>query len=230
MKMKEMCEDERPREKLLMRGATALSDGELLSILLSSGTREESALDVARRLISGCSGGLTELFNLSPEELMARPGIGPCKAARIMAAFELGKRFVGDSSGASRKPIVSARGVFEMMIPLLKGLDHEENWVIFLNDSNYFLGKLRLTSGGSNSTVIDIRQTVRSALRKNAAGIILVHNHPSGNPDPSAADVRMTDALREACRAMQIQLLDHVVVSDNSFFSMADGRLYRAGR
>ena len=227
MKMKEMCEGERPREKLMARGAAALSDGELLAILLRSGTRQESALDVARGLLGNCSGRLTELFNLSPEDLTSRPGIGVCKAAQIMAAFELGKRFLADSSEASRRPIVSSRSVFEMMIPLLKGLDHEENWVIFLNDCNYFLGKLRLTTGGGSSTIIDVRQTVRSALRKNAAGIILVHNHPSGNPDPSAADVRMTDALREACRSMQIQLLDHVVVSDNSFFSMADGRLYR---
>lgn len=228
MKIKDLSADERPREKMLARGAGSLSDGELLAVLLRSGNRDESALDLARRLLSLSGGRLGTLFNLSQDKLCSLPGIGPCKAGSILAAFELGRRFLQEESSVVKTPLLTARQIYDRMIPQLKGLPHEECWILFLNEHNYLLDRIRVSSGGGSSTVIDIRQIIRIALDKGAASLILVHNHPTGNPTPSQADIRNTDDLRRGVGAVGLVLLDHVVVSDDSFFSFADDRMYQA--
>lgn len=228
MKIKDLCADERPREKMLARGAGSLSDGELLAVLLRNGNRDESALDLARRLLSLAGGRLGTLFNLSPDKLRSLHGIGPCKSASVLAAFELGRRFLLEESSVVKTPLMTARQIYDRMIPQLKGLQHEECWILFLNEHNYLLDRIRASSGGGNSTVIDIRQIIRTALDKRAASLILVHNHPTGNPTPSAADIRHTDELRRGVSAVGLVLLDHVVVADDSFFSFADDRMYQA--
>ena len=227
MKIKDLDAAERPREKMLSRGAGSLSDGELLAVLLRSGGRDTSALDLARQLLGLADGRLSALFNLSQDRMLSLPGVGPGKAASVIAAFELGRRFLQEESSLVKKPLMTARSVYEMMIPQLKGLQHEECWILFLNDHNYLTGKMKATSGGSSSTVIDVRQVIRSALDKGASAIVLVHNHPTGNPTPSPADVRQTDAVRKGVSAVGLALLDHIVVSDDCFFSFSDDRMYR---
>ncbi len=226
MKMKDLCESERPREKMMMRGPQSLSDGELLAVLLRGGTRRESALELSQRLLKLTDGRLSGLFNLSAEKMCSLPGIGLAKAASVLAAFELGKRFLSEASSVDKKPVLTSRMVFDIMLPLLKGLRHEECWILLLNDSSYLTSKVKLTSGGGRSTVIDVRQVVRYALDRSASGIILVHNHPSGNPRPSDADISHTGALRKAAEACGVDLLDHVVICDDCFFSFSEERMY----
>ncbi len=227
MKIKDLNADERPREKMLSRGPGALSDGELLAVLLRSGTREGSALDLARQLLDLAGGRLGALFNLPCEKMYTLPGVGPGKAACVIAAFELGRRFLQEESSVVKTPLVTARGVWELMIPRLKGLQHEECWVLLLNDHNYLLDKILATSGGGRNTVIDVRQIVRMGLDRYASSVILVHNHPSGNPTPSRADISQTDAVRKAVRSVGLELLDHVVVCDDCFFSFSDDKMSR---
>lgn len=226
MKIKDLCASERPREKMLSQGVSSLSNGELLAVLLRNGTRESSALELAQQLLSSCEGSLCTLFNMSDESMCRIPGIGSGKVCSIMAAFELGKRFLLEESGIVKKPIVSARMVYDMMAPRLKGLKHEECWALFLNDSNYVTGSYRLTSGGGRSTVIDIRQILKKALDKMASGLILLHNHPSGNPTPSKADIEQTDILHKACRSCGIDLTDHIIICDDCFFSFTDEEVF----
>lgn len=223
--MKELCEAERPREKMLALGPASLGNGELLAILLRNGTRKESALDLAQRMLAGCDGHLSELFNLSSDKLRKIPGIGPCKACSVQAALELGRRFLQEESSVVRKTVSDAGSVYDIMIPKLKGLRHEECWVLFLNAHNYLISSEMITKGSTVSTIIDIGQIVRKALDKSATGIILVHNHPTGNPHPSKADVEQTDALHTACKALGIDLLDHVIVSDGRYFSFSDDKM-----
>ena len=228
MKIKDLSADERPREKMLARGAGSLSNGELLAVLLRSGNREASALDLARALLDLADGHLSTLFHLSQDKMFSLPGIGPGKASSVLAAFELGRRFLQEESSAVKTPMLTARQVYDRMIPQLKGLQHEECWILFLNDHNYLLSMHQLSSGGGNSTVIDIRQIIRIALDKGASSLILVHNHPTGNPTPSRADIKQTDALRKGINAVGLTLLDHVVVANDSFFSFAEERCYSA--
>ena len=228
MKITELNADERPREKMLVRGAASLSNGELLAVLLRVGQGESSALDLARQLLSLADGSLGTLFNLSPDKLLSLYGIGPGKAAAVIAAFELGRRFLQEESSVLKKPLLTARQVYECMIPQLKGLQHEECWILLLNGQNYLVGKILASSGGSSMTVIDVRQILRAALDKGASSLILVHNHPTGNPTPSQADIRQTDALRKGAGAMGLALLDHVVVADDCFFSFSEDRRCRA--
>ena len=228
MKIKDLCESERPREKMMRFGPSSLSDGELIAVLLRSGSRTESALDLSQRLLAMSGGHLTELFNMTPSRMSSIPGVGMVKVASVLAAFELGKRFLSERSCIEKKPIVTARMVYDLMIPVLKGLKHEECWILLLNDSSYLISKIRVTSGGGRSTVMDVRQVVRLALEQSASGMILVHNHPSGNPQPSNADVTQTDSLHKASGACGIDLMDHVVVCDDSFFSFSDDRAYAA--
>ena len=230
MKIKDLSADERPREKMLARGAGGLSDGELLAILLRSGNREQSALDLARSLLALADGRLSTRFNLPQDKMFSLRGIGPGKAASVIAAFELGRRFLLESSSLVKTPIVTARQIYELMIPRLKGLKHEECWILLLNEHGYLVGRSRVSQGGQNTTIIDVRQIIRQALDKSASGVILVHNHPTGNPHPSQADICQTDALRKGVSAVGLVLLDHVVVSDDRFFSFSEDKMYLAGK
>ena len=225
MKIKDLCESERPREKLLAGGAGRLSNGELLAVLLRSGNRDASALELAQQLLNAADGSLGNLSNMDSGRMCALPGIGEGKASTVLAALELGRRFIHEKSALSKTPVVTARRVFELMLPKLKGLRHEECWVLLLNDSCYLLKSLKLSSGGGRATVIDARQVLRLALDNSASGVILVHNHPSGNPRPSEADKKQTALLHKAVKACGLQLVDHVVVSDDCFFSFSEERV-----
>lgn len=225
MRMMDMCEAERPREKLLARGAQALADGELLAILLRVGNKGESALEQARRLLSLTDGRLTGLFECDPGYLASLSGIGQPKAATLLAAFELGRRFLQEQTEPS-EPISDPRMVYELMLPRLKGVAHEECWEILLDRKSKIIKVLRTTVGGSRTTVIDIPALIRNAMTYSASSIILVHNHPDGNPRPGAADIRETSALRDACASCSVMLLDHIIIADNKFYSFSEEKIY----
>ena len=228
MKIKELCESERPREKMLAKGAAALSEAELLAVLLRSGTKEVGALDLANRLLSLAEGSLTYLFSMSMPAMRKLSGIGPEKACSVMAAFELGRRFLEDESRRENVALNTPRRIYELMIPSMKGLMHEELWVLFLNKNNRLIGKQKLTSGGLDTTVIDNRMVMHACIERCATSIVLVHNHPSGEPRPSHDDIVCTAGLRKACSSFNIILLDHIIVCDTTFWSFADERLYGA--
>lgn len=211
---------------MLELGAPALSNGELIAILLRTGCGGKNALDLGRELLSACSGTLDGLFCASAGKLCSIPGIGPLKASSIMAALELGKRFLEESSSIRREPVVTARMVYDLMIPRLKGLSNEECWILLLNTRNYVCGKLRIGQGDLDSTIIDHRRILKEALDKSASSVILIHNHPSGNPTPGESDIKATASLKNALNALGISLTDHVVISDEMFYSFADNRTY----
>lgn len=227
MKILDMCVGERPRERIFAYGAAALGDGELLAVLLRCGVKGESALEMAQRLLKLSGGSLTRLFSKSPEELRAVPGMGMSRVASLLAAFELGRRFLLEDSDLEKKPLLTSRMVYDCMIPRLKGLLHEENWALYLNSSCYLLGMQKITSGNLNATIVDSRQILKSALDRGASGVVMVHNHPSGNPRPSGTDMRETEKMRRACASLGLSLSDHIVVCDDCFFSFADDRSYR---
>lgn len=222
MKIKDLCESERPREKLLAAGCGGLSNGELLAIILRSGNREHSAIELAQLLLKEAEGQLCKLSNMSVERLASVPGIGEGKAATILAAMELGRRFMHEESGAVKKAIATPRAVYEIMLPEMKGLMHEECWIIMLNTSGYLLKKQQISRGGYSATVIDHRQIIRLALETHASGIILVHNHPSGNPVPSEMDRKQTMMLKKAAEQFGIALMDHLIFCNDCYFSFAD--------
>jgi len=226
MKMYDLCAGERPREKMLEYGPRALSNGELLAIIIRSGTRTENALQLSQRILAENGGKLGKLLGTGTGELSRIPGIGPCKAASLHAALELGRRFMAEESGIGKKAIVSARMAYDLLFPLLKGAVYEECWGLFLNAHNNLLEREQLTRGGSLSTTLDPGQIIRTALASGAKAIILAHNHPTGDPHPSNEDLRGTELLSKACEAVGIKLLDHIVVCDESFYSMADERMY----
>jgi len=226
MTLNEICELERPREKLLEEGPGALSNGELLAVLLRTGTRGRSVLEMSQELLSSAGGSLSCLFSFGVSKLSLINGIKKDKAAMLLAAAELGRRFLSEASGVEKRTIVSSRMVYDEMLPLLKALDHEEFWVMFLNSAHYRTGRERISVGTLDSTPFDTRKLIKAVLDNNASGIILVHNHPGGNPRPSAADVRHTESLHNALSAFGIDLVDHVIVSDDSFFSFVDNRVY----
>ncbi|MBQ0150589.1 MAG: DNA repair protein RadC [Bacteroidales bacterium] len=233
MKIQDICESERPREKMLARGARQLGNAELLAVLLRTGTRtgtgdsitSESAIDIAHRLLSLAGGSLLKLAYMSPKDLCSVPGIKEGKAVSVMAAMELGRRFMAESPGLDRIPLTDAGMVYDLMRPHLKGLRHEECWIILLNNARYVIGKKMMTQGGSSSTTIDVKDIVRQALDINASAMILVHNHPSGNPRPGNADMNETMSLKQAAEAMDMLLLDHVIVCDDCYFSFSDEKV-----
>ena len=229
MRMKELCNDERPREKLLEKGAATLSNAELIAIMLRTGTGKMNAIDLAREVIKGAGGTLNSVSALPLERLCGFSGIGPGKAATLVAAFELGRRAFSEDYDADRQPVSNPRSVFRLMIPHLKGLDHEECWVLFLNRANRLTGKEKMSSGGLEATVMDCKSIVRRALEKKASSVILVHNHPSGNALPGSADIRQTEMLRKALATCDIGLTDHLVIADSSYYSFADEQLTKAG-
>jgi len=229
MKIHELPLDDRPREKLLAKGAAALSNSELLAILLRSGTRYANVIDIARLLLMEADGSLATLSGMSVERMVRLSGIGKEKAATIAATFELGRRFMAEKDDFDHKSINEPDMAYRMLIPKMKGLTHEECWALFLNRSNYVIGTERLSSGGLTSTTMDIPAVVRMAIEKNATGVILSHNHPSGNPRPGKDDILRTEMLRKALNSMDISLLDHIVVCDNRYFSFSKEEFYEIG-
>lgn len=206
---------------MISGGPAALSNAELLAVILRSGTRELGALDLAQTLYSSAGGSLVALSSFTLDRLMSIPGIKSSKALSLMASFELGRRMIMER-GTGRVPLTGASGVYAYFRPRMKGLKHEECWVLFVNRSNFITGSLRMSQGCDDSTTIDNRTILREALIHHAGAIVLVHNHPSGNPLPGKADVEATASLKEAAEAMDILLLDHVIVCDDCYYSFCD--------
>lgn len=230
MKLKELNKQERPREKMMARGANALTDVELLAILLRTGTSTRNVVDVARELLHTADDRLGSVAAMSLDRLRQVDGIGPSKAVAVAAAFELGRRLALEVGMENVPRMDSPAQVYRVMLPLLRDLDHEECWVLFLNKSNGLISKERMTSGGQDFTVMDKRVVVRRALEKKAASIILVHNHPSGNAMPSVEDINQTRDLGRALSACGLQLLDHVIVAGASYYSFSDEQVVESPR
>ena len=210
---------------MVEKGAAALSNAELLAIMIRTGTGRMNVVDVARALLAQAEGRLNSIADMSMEKLCSVSGIGPSKAVTIAAAFELGKRCAMELAVPEKVSVSSPKVVFRMMLPLLRGLDHEECWAIYLNRANFVLGKERMSVGGLESTVMDVKAILRRALERKASGVILVHNHPSGSAMPGHADIKQTGALKKALQTCEIQLIDHVVIAEDSWYSFADERL-----
>lgn len=222
MKIKELSLDERPREKMMEKGAAALSNAELLAIMLRTGTGGMNAVETARELLGSCDNRINEVAAMSVERLCRTKGIGPGKAVCVAAAFELGRRCAEESAKEVRRSISSPRTAARILAPNMRDLDHEECWVLFLNRANHLLGKERITVGSGDSTLIDIRTIIRKAIEKKASGIILAHNHPSGSPAPGKADIEETRRLKKALNTCDIALIDHIIVTANAFYSFSD--------
>jgi len=219
--IKTWSEDERPREKMHLKGAAALSDAELLAILISSGTKEKSALDLAREVLGLAQNNLHELGRLGVLELQKTKGIGEARAITIAAALEIGRRRqMGEA--LQRTAITQSGDAAEIAIPLMRDLSHEVFCVFYLNQSNKILRYEIISSGGLTGTVADIRIMLKNALLQNANKLIIAHNHPSGNLQPSHADKELTRKLKEAAEYMDIKLLDHLIIAGTNYLSMAD--------
>lgn len=219
--IKYWAEDDKPREKLMQKGKAALSDAELIAILIGSGSRNESAVELSKRILASVDNNLNALGKLSLQQLMQFKGIGEAKAISIAAAMELGRRR-REEDGLDLKKITSSKAVFEIMQPIIGELSHEEFWIIYLNNSNKVIYKNQLSKGGITGTVVDVRIVFKTALEQNAVGIILVHNHPSGNLQPSNEDKQITRQLKTAGHSLSINVLDHVIVTEKDYFSFAD--------
>lgn len=222
MKMKDMSLDDRPREKMCAKGAAALSNAELIAILLRTGTGKNNAVETARLLLKMAEGKLRNLSSMPLDRICAVDGIGRSKAVAIAAAMELGKRSSEEESSIEKVSITSPEIAYRKMLPRLKGLHHEECWILYLNRANYVIGTERASSGGLDSTTVDVKMIARRALEKLASGIIMLHNHPSGNPMPGSADINLTGKLKKALDFFDISLVDHIVVCDDRYYSFAD--------
>ncbi len=224
LSIKDWSEDDRPREKLLHKGRSALSDAELIAILIGSGNREESAVGLSKRILASSSHNLSELGKFSVKDLMRFKGIGEAKAVSIIAALEIGRRR-NSSDTLSRKRISSSTSVFELLHPIIGDLPHEEFWVVYLNNSNKVLEKQQLSKGGITGTLVDVRLVLKTALELNAVGLILAHNHPSGTLRPSQSDKQLTQKLKKAAASLDVKVLDHIIVTEKAYFSFADDGL-----
>lgn len=215
------AEDDRPREKFLLKGKAALSDSELLAILIGSGTRNESAVQLCQRILVAANNNLNQLGKLSIKQLMEFKGIGEAKAIAIAAALELGRRRRSEGTVEWDK-ITSSKAVFNIMQPIIGELLHEEFWVLFLNNSNKVIHKAQLSKGGITGTIVDTRIIFKTALEYNAISLILTHNHPSGKLLASDSDKDITRKLQLAGEQMDIMILDHVIITESNYYSFAD--------
>lgn len=213
--------DDRPREKLIAKGKLVLSDAELLAILIGSGNRNESAVALSQRILQSVEGNINELAKLSSEKLITFKGIGDAKAVNIIAALELGKRRQFEALTEKLK-ITGSKDVFHTMQPIIGDLSHEEFWVLFLNNSNKVLAKHQVSKGGLTATVVDVRLLFKQALELFSVAIIVCHNHPSGKLKPSDADLHLTQKIKNAGTTLDIKLLDHLIITENAYFSFAD--------
>lgn len=213
--------EERPREKVLANGVQQLTDAELLAILLGSGTRNTTAVELARQVLQGADYNLHELGRQAIEDLLKIKGVGPAKAITVIAALELGRRRSGLHQ-VEKIPVKSSRTVFNLFHPMLGDLDHEEFWLLMLNRANRIVGRYKVSQGGLAGTVIDTRIIMKKSLDNLASSIIVCHNHPSGNKQPSDADIKITEKLKKAAEMLEIKLLDHIIIADRSYFSFAD--------
>jgi DNA repair protein RadC len=215
------AEDDKPREKLMLKGKSALSDAELIAILIGSGSRNESAVALSKRILATVDNNLNSLGKLSIDQLIKFKGIGEAKAISIVAAMELARRRRSEET-AEIKEVTSSKVVFEMMQPIIGELLHEEFWVLFLNNSRKVLSKTQMSKGGITGTVVDVRMVFKMAFEQNATTIILTHNHPSGKLEPSNEDLELTKKLKIAGQQLDIPVLDHIIVTENGYYSFKD--------
>ena len=219
--IKNWSEDDKPREKLMLKGKSVLSDAELIAILIGSGSRNESAVELSKRILASIDNNLNTLGKLSITKLTEFKGIGEAKAISIVAAMELGRRRREEETKELTK-ITSSKEVFMMMQPLIGELPHEEFWVLYLNNANKVIHKSQLSKGGITGTVVDNRMIFKIAFEQNATAIILVHNHPSGKLEPSEADISITKQLKLAGRQLSVPIQDHIIITENGHYSFAD--------
>lgn len=206
---------------MMSEGAKSLSDSEILAILLRTGNRQETAVDISRKLLSSAQNSLIGLSKLSIENMCSVEGIGTTKALTIMAAFELASRMAAETP-AEKPQIISSSSVVKICAPILKDLQHEECWVLYLNRANKLICKERVSSGGISATILDSRIIMKKAVEKLASSIVIVHNHPSGNPYPGKQDKIQTKMLKEAASLLDISLLDHVIIAGDKHYSFSD--------
>ena len=221
LKIKDWAVEDRPREKLLKKGINSLSNAEIIAILIGSGTKNESAVDLSKKILKSADNNLNELGKLGIPDLIKMKGIGEAKAITILAALELGRRRK-ISEIINKKKVTQSKDIFELFQPLIGDLPHEEFWILLLNRSNRIIEKYKISQGGISGTVIDIKIILKNAIEKLASSIILCHNHPSGNKEPSSADDSITQKLKKGAELLDIQVLDHIIVADTNYFSYAD--------
>lgn len=221
LSINQWAEADRPREKMMNKGAEALSDAELLGILIGSGNTDESAVELMRRVLATCDNNLNELGKWDVHRFAAFKGMGPAKSLTVMAALELGKRRKLQEQGA-RAQIIFSKDIYQLFQPQLCDLPHEEFWLLLLNQASKVIDKIRISSGGIDGTYVDVRTVMREALLQRATQIALIHNHPSGNATPSSEDRQLTRRIKEASKVMNIRLADHVIISDEKYYSFAD--------
>ena len=215
------AEQDRPRERLMAHGAAALSDSELLAILIGSGTTKESAVALMQHILADCGNNLNTLGKMSLHQLMQYKGIGEAKAVTIIAACELGKR--RQATPAEERPdLGSARAAYDFMLPRMQDLDVEEAWVLLMNQRFRLIKAVRLSHGGLSETAVDVRIAMREAILAGATVLMLCHNHPSGNCRPSKSDDALTQAMKKACETMRIYMADHIIVTDGRWYSYAE--------
>jgi DNA repair protein RadC len=219
--IKNWAEDDKPREKLMLKGKSSLSDAELIAILIGSGSRNESAVELSKRILASVDNNLNNLGKLSITKLTEFKGIGEAKAISIIAAMELGRRRRSEET-LELKKITSSKEVFNIMQPIIGELSHEEFWIIYLNNANKIIHKAQLSKGGITGTVVDNRMIFKLAFEQNATGIILVHNHPSGKLVPSDADISITKQLKVAGKQLSIPVQDHIIIAENGHYSFND--------
>ncbi len=219
--IKNWSDDDKPREKLLQKGRSVLSDAELIAILIGSGSRNESAVALSKKILASVDNNLNELGKLSIKQLQQFKGIGEAKAVSIAAALEVGRRRRGEE-GRKVTKISSSKNVYDLLQPIMGELPHEEFWIVFLNNSNSVLQAGQLSKGGITGTLVDVRLVLKQALELGAVGLILAHNHPSGTLKPSEADKQITQKLKQASLALDIKVLDHLIITQKEYFSFAD--------
>ncbi len=219
--IKSWAEEDRPREKLLTKGRHVLTEAELIAILISSGSKDETAVELSKRILRSVDNNLNSLGKLSVQELIRFKGIGEAKAISIIAALELGRRRK-ESEIAKREKIITSKDVFEIMKSSFLDLPHEEFWMLILNRANGVIKKELISRGGVTGTVVDTKIIFKTAIEHYANSIILCHNHPSGNLKPSDADIKITRNIKEAGKIMEIPLADHLIITDNGYYSFAD--------
>jgi DNA repair protein RadC len=219
--IKSWAEEDRPREKMMEKGASALSDAELVAIILGSGTKEMTAVDSAKNLLNGVDNDLNKLGRMSISDMRKFKGIGAARAVTIAAAMELGRRRK-ESDRQKNEKILQSKDVYDIFFPLLSDLPYEEFWMLYLSKSNNVISKVKISMGGTDRTVIDVKLIARFAVERLASSAVAVHNHPSGNLNPSKEDISLTAKIKNALSLFDIPLLDHVIIADGVYYSFAD--------
>lgn len=219
--IKDWDEADRPREKLMAQGKNALSNSELLAILLGSGNREKSAVELAKEILDSAQNNLNELGRLDINQLKKFKGIGEAKAITLMAAMELGRRRK-TANPLSRPKVTCSKDAYDYISPKIADLPHEEFWILLLNRANKIIGEKRISEGSLSSSIADPKKVFKMALEQSVSAIILSHNHPSGNRKPSKEDIRLTKKLVEGGKILEIAVLDHIIVANQTYFSFAD--------